>query len=86
MQDVTIQVPVYRSKGGLGRPWPSSYQLQVQIHSGHVLIGGDSAGLRGLAVQLLALAGEGVPAGYHGDLDGGIELDAGSAGLTVMRN
>jgi hypothetical protein len=43
------------------------------------------AGLRGLAVQLLALAGEDVPAGYHGDLHEGIELDSGSAGLTVMR-
>jgi hypothetical protein len=85
MREVTIQVPVYRPDSGLGRPWPPSYHLNVQVHAGHVLIRGDSAGLQGLAVQLLALAGEDVPAGYHGDLDEGIELDSGSAGLTIMR-
>jgi hypothetical protein len=82
---LTVEIPTYAPSRGLPRLWPDSYQLAVQAHDGYVNIIGDSAGLRGLAVQLLALAAEEVPAGYASDLDDLAELDAGSVALTIIR-
>jgi hypothetical protein len=52
-----------------------------------VTIEGDQAGLRGLAIQLLALAQAEVPAGYAHDLDGDLppELELGSAPLVLLK-
>jgi hypothetical protein len=81
---VTVEVPTYARHRGLPLLWPDSYQLSV-ARDGYVNIAGDSAGLRGLAVQLLALAEEEVPPGYASDLDDLGELDAGSIALTIVR-
>ncbi len=84
---VTLEVPVYDAARGLARPWPDEYLLQVLISDGAVTIEGDAAGLRGLAVQLLSLAGADVPPGYAHDLDGYLpaELEPGSAPLVLLR-
>jgi hypothetical protein len=84
-RSVTVNVPTYKRERGLPRLWPDQYSLRVEIRGNYVNIVGDSAGLRGLATQLLALAGEGVPAGYSDDLDDLAELDAGSVQLTIIR-
>jgi hypothetical protein len=87
MQEVTLRVPAYHSASGLGRPWPDEYRLSVVVNGDQVLIKGDAAGLKGLAVQLLALARATVPVGYHSDLDAITgELDAGSASVTLLRD
>jgi hypothetical protein len=82
---VTLNVPIYASEHGLPRLWPDSYSLKVEIRGNYVNIAGDSAGLQGLATQLLALAGSRVPSGYSDDLDDLAELDAGSVQLTIIR-
>lgn len=85
-RDVTVQVPVYRATTGLPRPWPAAYRLSVAILSEAVVIKGDANGLRGLAVQLLALAGDGVPSGYHDHLDPNAgELDVESTEVILER-
>lgn len=83
-----VEVPVYSRERGLARPWPVEYQLAVSVAGeGHVTIEGDPAGLRGLAVHLLSLAEDGVPAGYAHDLDGYLpaELEPGSAPLVLLK-
>jgi hypothetical protein len=61
--------------------------LRVDVSpTGQVVIQGDANGLRGLAVQLTALAQADVPAGYHADLDDVYrELDEGSMSLKIQR-
>jgi len=84
--EVRALVPRFRDDGALARSWPEEYRLRVEVRSTGVLVQGDAAGLRGLAVQLLALAQDGVPDGHHADLDDFYrELDEGSAPLTIQR-
>ncbi|MBB5776755.1 Imm32 family immunity protein [Nonomuraea jabiensis] len=83
---ITIEIPVYSGTGGLARPWPADYSLEVSSEHGEVEIYGDSAGLRGLAVQLLALAEANVPHHYHCHLDPITgELDRDFTVLTLTR-
>jgi hypothetical protein len=84
---IALEVPTYGPGGGLPRPWPDDYLLRVLVSDGVVTIEGDPAGLRGLAVQMLSLAGPGVPAGYAHDLDGHLpaELEPGSVPLVLLR-
>jgi hypothetical protein len=82
---VTVKVPIYAPDRGLPRLWPDRYALKVEMHERYVSIVGDASGLRGLAVQLLALAEDGVPAGYADDLDDLGELDIDSIQLTIIR-
>jgi hypothetical protein len=85
-RDETLSVPVYENATGLPRRWPTEYALKVELLPQAVSIRGDASGLRGLAVQLLALAGAGVPSGYHCHLDGATgELDPESIELVVVR-
>jgi hypothetical protein len=82
---VTVKVPIYKPDRGLPRVWPDGYALKVEMHERYVSIVGDANGLRGLAVQLLALAEEDVPTGYADDLDDLGELDSDSVQLTIIR-
>jgi hypothetical protein len=84
---VSVNVPTYAASRGLPTLWPDDYKLVVKIHGSTVYIAGDAEGLRGLAVQLLALANENVTPGYGTDLlANGIELDAGSAPVSIFRS
>lgn len=86
-KSVTLEVPTYRSQGGLARLWPDDYLLRVLVSDGVVTIEGDPAGLRGLAVQLLSLTDPDVPPGYAHDLDGYLpaELEPDSVPLVLLR-
>ncbi|WP_406312949.1 hypothetical protein OHA77_31120 [Streptosporangium sp. NBC_01639] len=83
---ITLEVPKYSANRGLPRLWPDDYFLQVLVDDDYVTIEGDPAGLRGLAVQLLSLAGSDVPPGYAHDLDDlPAEIEPGSVPLILMR-
>jgi hypothetical protein len=84
---VQLEIPSYDHGIGLVTSWPDDYRLSISVDpDGKVRVVGDSGGLTGLAVQLLALAQPGVPAGAHEDLDDFLlVLDEGSAPLRIER-
>jgi hypothetical protein len=84
---VQLEIPTYDRGIGLVTSWPDDYRLMVSVdEAGKVRVLGDAAGLTGLAVQLLALAQNGVPTGAHEDLDDFLLiLDEGSAPLRLER-
>lgn len=88
MAKVQLEIPSYDRGVGLVSSWPDRYRLTVSVTpDGKVSVLGDAAGLTGLAVQLLALAQPGVPAGAHEDLDDFLlVLDEGSAPLRLERS
>jgi hypothetical protein len=84
-REVVVSVPVYDAVRGLSRTWPANYRLSFEVTAhGEVVIRGDKAGLRGLAVQLLALAEQDVPDRYHHRIDDFmLEVDRGSATVRI---
>lgn len=80
-----VDVPSYRPDGGLARPWPADYSVHVSVAHGEVVIRADKAGLRALAVHLLALSEPDVPTYYHAHLDPG-EIDDESMSLILDHN
>ncbi|MFF4772972.1 hypothetical protein ACFY05_08965 [Microtetraspora fusca] len=82
---ITVEIPAYRPDGGLARPWPADYSVCVSVEGDEVLIRADKAGLRALAVHLLALAEPDVPTYYHAHLDPG-EIDEDSLPLVLDHN
>jgi hypothetical protein len=84
-REVVVSVPVYDPVRGLSRTWPANYRLNFEVTAhGEVVIRGDKAGLRGLAVQLLALAEQDVPDRYHHRIDDFmLEVDRGSATVRI---
>ncbi|GGQ05906.1 hypothetical protein GCM10010140_40340 [Streptosporangium pseudovulgare] len=84
-KSLVIEIPAYGTDGGLVRPWPADYSIRAVVEYGGVTIEGDKAGLRALAVHLLALSEPDVPAYYHssGALRG---LFAFPAGFDRLRN
>lgn len=87
MAKVLVEVPTYDQGVGLMSSWPDDYSLKVSVgENGQVRIIGDSAGLTGLAAQLLALAQPAVPSGTHQNLDDFLLiLDEGSTPLRIGR-
>ena len=84
-REVVVTVPVYDPVKGLSRTWPTNYRLTFDVTPhGEVIIRGDKAGLRGLAVQLLALAEADVPARYHHRIDDFmLEVERGSLPVRI---
>lgn len=84
-REVVVAVPVYDAVRGLNRAWPQNYRLRFDVTPhGEVIIRGDKAGLRGLAVQLLALAEQDVPDRYHHRIDDFmLEVDRGSLPVRI---
>ena len=84
-REVVVTVPVYDAVRGLNRSWPANYRLSFDVTPhGEVVIRGDKAGLRGLAVQLLALAQDDVPQRYHHRIDDFmLEVDRGSLPVRI---
>lgn len=84
-REVVVAVPVYDPVRGLSRAWPANYRLTFDVTPhGEVVIRGDKAGLRGLATQLLALAEDDVPPGYHHRIDDFmLEVERGSLPVRI---
>jgi hypothetical protein len=83
VRTVVLDVPAYTSERGLWRELGDG-RLSVAVAGDEVTVRGDREGLLWLAVQLLALAGEGVPDGYHHHIDRETgELTAESSNLII---
>jgi hypothetical protein len=80
-----VSIGSYSPTSGLRLEWSYGFQIEVQIHSGEVLIRGNKAGLTSLAQHLLTLADDAVPVGTHVHLDASRELEDSSSDLVIER-
>jgi hypothetical protein len=80
-----IELGSYSPESGLRLKWQADYRLCVVSGGQEVLITADAAGLRSLALHLLTLPQEHVPAGVHAHMEPGLELEDDSVPLVVEK-
>ena len=80
-----VRIGSYNPATGLHLEWSHGFQIEVQVHSGEVLIRANMAGLTSLAQHLLTLAEDAVPVGTHIHLDASRDLEGTSADLVIER-
>ena len=80
-----VSIGSYDPTAGLHLEWSDGFEIEVQVHSGEVLIRANKAGLVSLAQHLLTLAEDAVPAGTHVHLDASRELEDTSCDLVIER-
>ncbi len=81
--EIKVDVSTYDVNTGIADQWVDGYQIDVKVENGEVVILGNSAGLKSLALQLLALSQENVPVGYHLHFSQAYGLEDGSNDLLL---
>lgn len=82
--EVKFTIPEY-SNQGIQFEWEDDFEIKVGFKDGEVLISANRAGLISLAKQMLTLAQETVPTGYHLHYDEYNSLDVDSLGLIIEK-
>jgi hypothetical protein len=86
MTKVTIEIPEYNSQEGLRMSWEDDFTIHVRIEGTQtVVIQANTAGLISLARQLLTLAQDEVPPGYHIHYDESNALEDGSCEIILEK-
>ena len=62
---LTIEIPDYTATDGFRCDWCNKFQIATSFHDGVFVIKANKEGLESLAKQLLQLAQNEVPKGYH---------------------
>jgi hypothetical protein len=83
--EVKIQVPEYSLSTGLKSHWEEGFEVKVVDTEDTITISANKAGLLSLAVQLLTLAQDTVPAGCHYHYDDCNSLKAGSKEFVIQK-
>ena len=83
--EMKLDIPEYDSKEGLPLHWSPGFAIAVSGIGNEVYIKANKAGLISLAVQLLTLAQDDVPAGRHYHYDEHTCLEDGSKGLVLEK-
>jgi adenine deaminase len=84
MPQVTVDFP--EECGQFVPQWAQEYfYLDVKVAGNEILITGDAAGLRNLAIQLLSLAENYVYPGCHVHLDSSNSIEDGPVQLVLQR-
>jgi hypothetical protein len=83
--EIKMEIPQYDEAIGLVSYWEYGFQIKTEQSQGEILISANSAGLISLAVRLLTLAQEAVPAGHHYHFDEYNSLEEGSTALIIQK-
>jgi len=82
---MTLDIPKYDKNSGLLSHWEEGFEIRIEESGRSILISANKAGLVSLAVQLLTLAQEAVPAGCHFHYDSYNSLESGSNELIIEK-
>jgi hypothetical protein len=86
MTKVTLEIPEYRPEEGLRMSWEDDFTIQARLEGVQtVVIQANTAGLISLARQLLTLAQNEVPSGYHIHYDESNALEDGSCEVILEK-
>jgi hypothetical protein len=81
----TVKIGSYSADRGLQLEWSPGFEIDIQAHSGEIVIRANKTGLISLAQHMLTLAEESVPSGTHIHLDASRELEDASLDLVIER-
>lgn len=82
--EVKVNIPEYIGDG-LRSEWEDGFELEVKIDRDTIVILANNAGLVSLAKQLLTLAQDNVPSGFHFHFDDYNSLEDNSAALIIEK-
>lgn len=82
--EVKVNIPEYIGDG-LRSEWEEGFEIEVKIDRDTVVILANKAGLVSLAKQLLSLAQDIVPSGFHFHFDDYNSLEEGSVELIIEK-
>jgi len=82
--EIKITIPEY-SDQGLKSEWEHGFEIKTEISNDEILISANKAGLISLAKQLLSLAQDDVPMGYHMHYDEYNSLGESSVALVIEK-
>jgi len=82
--EIKLTIPEY-SDQGLKTEWEHGFEIKTGISNGEILISANKAGLISLAKQLLSLAQDDVPLGYHMHYDEYSSLEETSVELIIEK-
>jgi hypothetical protein len=83
--NMQFDVPDYDENTGLKRVWENGFEVEVSNKNDEIVIIANKAGLISLAIQLLTLAQDGIPSGYHLHYDEVNSLEEGSSQMIVQK-
>ena len=83
--NIQIEIPDYSSNEGFKYEWRKDFQIKTSIDGSVFVIKANKEGLISLAKQLLQLAQDGVPNGYHLHYDELNCLENGSSDLVIEK-
>ena len=82
---ITLEIPQYNSENGFKFEWEKEFEIITKIENEEIIISANRAGLVSLAKQLLSLAQENIPSGYHIHFDEYNSLEKGSFELVIEK-
>ncbi|WP_276090969.1 hypothetical protein [Pedobacter sp. JY14-1] len=82
--EIKLTIPEYVDQG-LTSEWQYGFEIKVGVNDGEVIISANKAGLISLAKQMLSLAQDAVPVGYHMHYDEYNSLEEGSVELIIEK-
>ena len=80
---ISIDVPDYDTNTGLIDYWENNFSIRTAYTGDEFLLQANKEGLVSLAIQLLALAQDNVPAGVHFHYDSYGSLEDGSVNFVI---
>jgi hypothetical protein len=82
--ELKINIPEYSGEG-LRSEWEDGFEIEVKSDGDSIFILANKAGLVSLAKQLLTLAQDNVPSGFHFHFDDYNSLEEGSTELIIEK-
>ena len=82
--EVKVNIPEYVGEG-LRSEWEDGFEIEVKIRHDNIVILANKAGLVSLAKQLLTLAQDNDPSGFHLHYDVYNSLEEGSEKLIIEK-
>jgi hypothetical protein len=83
--EIRLEIPTYDKNHGFKHHWEDGFEIKVSSVNNEISILANKAGLVSLAVQMLTLAQETVPANSHFHLDEFNSLEDGSKELVIYK-
>ncbi len=83
--EVKLEIPKYSIETGFKSEWEFGFEIEIKSIEGAINLIANKEGLISLAKQLLTLAEDEVPRGYHLHFDENNSLEEGSLELIIKK-
>ena len=84
--DITFTIPDYDVNKGFESQWEYGFEIKIEQKESYIQLTANKEGLISLAKQLLNLAQEDIPKGYHLHYDEYNSLENGSLDMVIQKS